>query len=531
MAKIPTYEKQILPPKQGPAVETPFAMDEAAKAQAYGAKTLEQSATSLYWLHKDLKQMAIKERKDKQAAEFAYTTANAKKRLAEEMLRIRTEKHYDEWGTEWEKAKAKVISEVMSGIKDPEVAKEIDKWFASATVELDIDIMAETANMRKQEGRAQFADALQSAINNGDMDTVKATLNTMQQTTYYTPEEFERIKLNALKETEANMLIAQMQADPLNFDISKVKTQYLDKEDLLVLENKQFAMVARLEQARNDNEAKLVQQIMEDFFVNGKTLTQQQVANLYHTSFGDTSLPLIRESTYKQLASFFKVANERLQAEARGKGAHIYSIDQINEELVRLHNMVHDVNNKNFTNMEIEINTAKAKHLITNEHAKSLLSIVKARRDAIYDAKVPIVDQAHEEFGNMLKELIKNGSIDESTASDMARDFYDRISIYATDPNAPINNSVIVGITDDIISERVKSGKIRLVGSSLWPGEWGISKTITTIADFLEEFSVSGIEDTDAYVESIFEGTRYEDVKEATKYSEEIQSIIGGETQ
>ena len=527
MAKIPIYEKQILPPKQGPAVETPFAMDEAAKAQAYGAKTLEQSAESLYWLHKDLKQMAIKERKDKQAAEFAYTTANAKKRLAEEMLRIRTEKHYDEWTEEWEKAKAKVISEVMSSIKDPEVAKEVDKWFASATVEFDVDMMAETANMRMQEGRAQFADALQSAVNDGDMDTVKSILDVMQQTTYYTPEQFKNIESASLKETEKNMLIAQMQADPFGFDINKVKTQYLDKEDLLTLENKRLAMAGRLEQERNDNEAKLVQQIMEGYFVNGEILTQKQVADLYHTNFGNTPLSLISESTYKELASFFKTAKTAQEK------TQVYSIDDMNEELVRLYDMVHDVNDKDFTRMEIEINTAKAKHLITNEHAKSLLSVVKARRDAIYDAKVPIVDQAHEEFGNMLKELIKNGSIDESTASNMAREFYDRISIYATDPNAQLNNAVVVGITDDIISEGVKSGKITLVGDI---GEWNpfvktIKGTISTIADFFDEFSISGIEDTDAYVESIFAGVKHEDIGEAKKYSKDIQSIIGGETQ
>jgi len=525
--KIPTYEKQILPPKKGPAVETPFAMDDAAKAQAYGAKTLEQSAESLYWLHKDLKQMAIKERKDKQAAEFAYTTANAKKRLAEEMLRIRTEKHYDEWAEEWEKAKAKVISEVVSGIKDPEVAKEVDKWFASATVELDVDMMAEAANMRKQEGRAQFADALQSAVNNGDMDAVKATLNAMQHTTYYPPEEFERIKLNAFKETEVNRLIAQMQADPLHFDISKVKTQYLDKEDLLVLENKRLAMVGRLEQARNDNEAKLVQQIMEKFFVDGEVLTQQQIANLYHTNFGDTSLPLIRESTYQKLASFFKAAKT---AQA---GPQAYSIDDMNKELVRLYDMVHDVNDKDFTRMEIEINTAKAKHLIPNEYAKFLLSIVKARRDAIYDAKVPIIDQAHEEFGDMLKGLIENGSIDESTASNMAREFYDRISINAIDPNAQLNNAVVVDIAHDILQENTKSGKITLVGDI---GKWNpfvenVKGTIGTIADFYDEFSISGIEDADAHVKSIFAGVKHEDIGEAKKYSKDIQSIIGGEKQ
>ena len=311
----------------------------------------------------------------------------------------------------------------MSSIKDPEVAKEVDKWFASATVELDVDMMAETANMRMQEGRAQFADALQSAVNDGDMDTVKSILDVMQQTTYYTPEQFKNIESASLKETEKNQLTSLIMANPFGIDLDKVKTEYLDAEDIYSLKSKQETLQNRIEQERNDDEAEMIMQFIQGYYNGDPFPTPKQAEELTKQQYKDTPLPVLSKNGYMQMVRFFEAIQEGKKKTKADPDVSRALTNQIASRII-------NVDPNEAPNLISEIEALKTAKKLTTKDASFLQKLVQGVSSGAVDFYKDEIKDIIDNLDTLLDELESSGAINRNTRGVLERQIRSRIEFH-----------------------------------------------------------------------------------------------------
>jgi len=500
--KIPTYEKQILPPKQGPAVETPFAMDEAAKAQAYGAKTLEQSAASLYWASKDLKQLALKERKDKQAADFAYLFASTKKQAQLKMIEIMENTPYEQWAEKWEKERPQIFESALKQAKDPEVAQALQEALPSFLVTLDVELAVKQAEKRHEEGQAEVLDALNMYVESGDMEGFLANLTYFKENTqYFGSKKWLEIEQSMGAQLEKNVLIQQIMASPYGVDLDKVETKYLDAEDIYTLKARQRTMQNALESERNDNEDKIFQSWMEEYINTGYFPTPKEITEVYHQRFKDTPLNLLSEQGYMQAVKLSETIHNR---QSKGKKRVDPPLGVALKNYQKYDDMLTKASTEELNAFELIINRAYEAGEILKEQRDDLLDRVKNIKKGIYEGREVVIDTYKANTKNLIDQLLKVGAVDESGAYVLLGDLYGVLEDAVKNTDRQTMADVLAERYSEKIKRAVELGLIKPTDKRDWitgmkKKQMSLEKLFMSFglpeeeAEEIAEFSVEGI--------------------------------------
>jgi len=310
MAKIPVYEQtQTLPGKSG-AVETPFAMDDVGKA-------LGEVGKRMYWLSSDLKQAALKDKQEREMAEFAYASSMYKRILGESLLELEKTGDPDVASKAWPEMKQKAYEQARSAITMTDAYKQFDIFAEEHGVNRDIDVAKLVWQLNRDQTMALEHAAMNEYIASGDRESAFALIDASA----VIPEVQKVVlKESANKEISTNTAfadIAQAVDNDLEWEYNPERYPGLDEKEQDSLE---AHFRSKKNQKRIDEdlvEREREKKYSEDFFkiyMHGGTKSTAELSRLAESgevsyefaSRWDSTFKSIQETSLRRVESLKK---------------------------------------------------------------------------------------------------------------------------------------------------------------------------------------------------------------------------------
>lgn len=446
MAKIPVYEQtQTLPGKSG-AVETPFAMDDVGKA-------LGEVGKRMYWLSSDLKQAALKEKQEREMAEFAYSRASLLKAWGESYAELQENGDFNTMPEAWAKAKQKAYDMVRSGITMDDARKEFDIWATEAGVRMDLDVANLVVQRRRDDTRAKISFAIEEAIKSGNMEEVKMLLS---NTTAYTEQEKAKLLMSAGKDIEIREVKAGLRLDPFNYEIPDVSQfEYLDAKDLDALRQDQMSEQNFIKAQRAQEEEAIVGDILDKYHSTGKLPSMSQLLAL-HEADPETGMRKISNSTFNTFAALIKSTNK-----VGGPPKPTVSTEQTIANFNTLMGRVNSPEEGSLYSLKLEIKTAQAQGLITSDEESVLNEILNKRISAEDDLDLKVLQAEEKVFSETLSGVDKYFDI--ATIGNMKREFWTKGSILSA--SGKLSNTDAKKIGMEVLRDNIH--KMNITGTNL----------------------------------------------------------------
>lgn len=266
--KIPTYDQQQLPTAEVGEAKVQYSMDDSAKAEAFGAQTLQETGKRMYWLSSDMFQLAKKEVEKRRAIEFSYARAQAMKeaaRAAQDSLQAEPEKAAEIW----EQSKQKVYSTIRNTLKDDEVAARFDEWWNLHAANLDIEVSAGIVERQNDIAIGKFIETATTYANEGNIDELKNLFadDTPPPGMKYTA--YKKMQSEYMRRAIINTELAKIQADPQNYKLPE-PNEYLDQKDIEYLEGQKNSEIRQIERALNQQSEDLAMDMIASYEETGR---------------------------------------------------------------------------------------------------------------------------------------------------------------------------------------------------------------------------------------------------------------------
>jgi len=445
MAKIPVYEQtQTLPGKSG-AVETPFAMDDAGKA-------LGEVGKRMYWLSSDLKQAALKEKQEREMAEFAYSRASLLKAWGESYAELQENGDFNTMPEAWAKAKQKAYDMVRSGITMDDARKEFDMWATEAGVRMDLDVANLVVQRRRDDTRAKIFFAIEEAIKSGNIEEVKTLLDNGP----FTEQEKVKLLMSAGKDIEIREVKAGLRLDPFNYEIPDVSQfEYLDAKDLDALRQDQMSEQNFIKAQRAQEEEAIVGDILDKYHSTGKLPSMSQLLAL-HEADPETGMRKISNSTFNTFAALIKSTNK-----VGGPPKPTVSTEQTIANFNTLMGRVNSPEEGSLYSLKLEIKTAQAQGLITSDEESVLNEILNKRISAEDDIDLKVLQAEEKVFSETLSGVDKYFDI--ATIGNMKREFWTKGSILSA--SGKLSNTDAKKIGMEVLRDNIH--KMDFTGANL----------------------------------------------------------------
>jgi len=447
MAKIPVYEQtQTLPGKSG-AVETPFAMDDAGKA-------LGEVGKRMYWLSSDLKQAALKDKQEREMAEFAYSRASLLKAWGESYAELQENGDFNTMPEAWAKAKQKAYDMVRSGITMDDARQEFDMWATEAGVRMDLDVANLVVQRRRDDTRAKISFAIEEAIKSGNMEEVKMLL---ENTPSYTEQEKAKLLMSAGKDIEIGEVKAGLRLDPFNYEIPDVSQfEYLDAKDLDALRQDQMSEQNFIKAQRAQEEEAIVGDILDKYHSTGKLPSMSQLLAL-HEADPETGMRKISNSTFNTFAALIKSTNK-----VGGPPKPTVSTEQTIANFNTLMDEVTDPNVGNLMSLKLRIKSAGAQGLITSDEESIAIEVLNIRLNKENENEFKMLSAEEDRFNELLVDL--GGHVDLETAGSMKRDFLNTATARIASGNLSSKEAKEIGM--EVLKKHIH--KLDFVGKIPW---------------------------------------------------------------
>ena len=408
MAKIPIYEQtQTLPGKSG-AVETPFVMDDAAKV-------MQETGKKVYWLSNDIKELAKKEKQEREMTEFAYARASLLKSWGESYAQLQESGDFTTMKDAWLKAKQKAFQDTRSQMTMDDAVREFDIWAEEAGVRMDLDVISLVADRRRDDTRAKMSFAIEEAVKVGDISQVKMLLD---NTSSYSEQEKAKLLLSAGKDIEVNAIKTAIKADPFNYEIPDVSAfEYLDIDDVDALRQDQFTEQNVIKNQRAQEEEAIVGDILKKYETTGRLPSMTQLTAL-HEADPDTGLRKISNNTYMMFANMIKSQNKSGGPPKKPTISTKETLGKFNE----LMDETLDPNAEHLMALKLKIKNMGASGQITSDEESILTETLNLRLEKENALDFKVLDEESESFGATLEDF--GDYFDLETIGAMKRDFW-----------------------------------------------------------------------------------------------------------
>lgn len=266
--KIPTYDQQQLPTADVGEVKAQYSMDDSAKAEAFGAQTLQETGKRMYWLASDMFQLAKKEVEKRRAIEFSYARAQAMKeaaKAAQDALQAGPEKAAEIW----EQSKQKVYSTIRNTLKDDEVAARFDEWWSLHSANLDIEVSAGIVERQNDIAIGKFVETATMYANEGNIDELKNLFADDAPPPGMKYSAYKKMQSEYMRSAIINAELAKIQSDPQNYKLPE-PNEYLDQKDIEYLEGQKNSEIRQIKQAFNQQSEDLAMDMIASYEETGR---------------------------------------------------------------------------------------------------------------------------------------------------------------------------------------------------------------------------------------------------------------------